>query len=129
MTAPDQTNVLKLFDLTGKVALITGGTGWLGTAFSTALAQAGARVVISSRERARAQAAADQLPSPAPGSVKHIGVELDHMDSSSIDRFGFGPGCPGLRSSQRFSSASRWASRRSISSEVRRRRRRGGIGM
>ena len=44
--------VSELFDLTEKVALVTGGTGFLGTAISQALAEAGARVVISSRERA-----------------------------------------------------------------------------
>ena len=41
--------VSELFDLSGRTALITGGTGYLGTAFSQALAEAGATVVISSR--------------------------------------------------------------------------------
>lgn len=39
-------NVKDLFDLTGKVAVVTGGSGWLGTEFSEALAQAGAKVVV-----------------------------------------------------------------------------------
>jgi len=76
----DDTCVTKLFDLTGRVALITGGTGWLGTALAQALAEAGASVVISSREQARAQAAADKLPGPA----KHFGVELDQNTEKSI---------------------------------------------
>ena len=71
-----------LFDLTGKVALITGGTGHLGSAMARALAEAGASVVVSSRERERAQAAAAALPGPA----QHHGVALDHMDPASIER-------------------------------------------
>jgi FlaA1/EpsC-like NDP-sugar epimerase len=51
-----------LFDMTGKVALVTGGTGWLGTAFCEALAEAGCSVIISSRNRERAQEAAAKLP-------------------------------------------------------------------
>ena len=40
----------ELFDLSGKVALITGATGFLGSAMSRALSEAGASVVISSRD-------------------------------------------------------------------------------
>ena len=50
--------IQELFDLSGKVALVTGGTGYLGTAFSHALAEAGASVVISSRDEARGRDAA-----------------------------------------------------------------------
>ena len=73
-------NVLAQFDLTGRTALNTGGTGWLGTAFSNALAEAGASVVIASRDRDRARAAAAKLPGDAP----HSGVELDQMNGDSV---------------------------------------------
>lgn len=76
----------QLFDLSGRTALITGGTGYLGSAFSAALAEAGATVVISSRDAARAQEAASQLPSP--GSAQHHGVALDQTSGDSI-RDGF----------------------------------------
>ena len=73
--------VRQLLDLSGKVALVTGGTGYLGSAFSAALAESGARVVISSRDKGRATAAAGRLP----GSEDHAGVELDHTDADSIE--------------------------------------------
>ena len=49
MNAYDEPTMTELFDLTGRTALITGGTGWLGTSFSRALAEAGASVVIVTR--------------------------------------------------------------------------------
>ncbi len=42
---------MSLFDLTGKVALITGSTKGIGLAIATRMAEAGARVVISSRNQ------------------------------------------------------------------------------
>lgn len=69
-----------LFDLRGKVALITGGTGYLGSAMSRALAEIGAQVVVTSRELVRAEQAAVDLP----GEQQHFGVELDHKSEESI---------------------------------------------
>ena len=76
-------HLAQLFGLTGRTALITGGTGWLGTAMASALAEAGANVVISSRDGARAQEGATQLPT-VEGS-RHFGVTLDHTDEVSLD--------------------------------------------
>ncbi len=80
-TASEPT-VQQLFDLSGKVTLVTGGTGWLGSSMCRALAEAGASVVISSRARVRAQKAADNLPQV--NGARHHGVELNHMNSGSI---------------------------------------------
>ena len=37
---------MKLFDLTGKVALVTGGNGGIGLAMAKALGEAGAKIVV-----------------------------------------------------------------------------------
>ena len=53
--------VPQLFDLTGKTALITGGSRGLGLQMAHALGEQGARVVISSRKAADLEAATAEL--------------------------------------------------------------------
>lgn len=55
--------------------MVTGATGYLGSAFAAALAEAGATIVATSRHADRAAAAADALPTPH--GQKHLGIELD----------------------------------------------------
>lgn len=80
MTEP---TIQTLFDLTGRVALITGGSGYLGQSLSKGLAEAGATVVVGSRDQDRGQRAIDELPSPH-GAVHHA-VVLDQMQESSLN--------------------------------------------
>ena len=78
--------VENLFDLTGKTCLITGASGYLGGAMARALAEAGGRVVVTSRELDRAVELAGQLPDH--NEVSHLGAVLDHMDFDELpDRF------------------------------------------
>jgi NAD(P)-dependent dehydrogenase (short-subunit alcohol dehydrogenase family) len=51
----------KLFDLTGKVALLTGASKGMGKAMAAGLAEHGARVMISSRKLDQCQATADEI--------------------------------------------------------------------
>ena len=75
--------IQKLFDLTDRVALITGGSGYLGQSLSRALAEAGATVVIGSRDQNRAQRIAQALPSP--GGAAHCAVALDQIKEASLN--------------------------------------------
>ena len=50
-----------LFDLTGKTAVVTGSTKGIGKAIARALAQHGARVVVSSRDEGRVEATRQEL--------------------------------------------------------------------
>lgn len=57
--------LLKMFDLTGRVAVVTGGGGALGGSMAQALAEAGASVVIFDYMAEAAQRAAESLPGDA----------------------------------------------------------------
>ena len=46
---------MKLFDLTGRVAIVTGGNGGIGLGLARGLAAAGASVVIAARDLAKSR--------------------------------------------------------------------------
>jgi NAD(P)-dependent dehydrogenase (short-subunit alcohol dehydrogenase family) len=75
-----ETTVQQLFDMIGQTALITGASGYLGQSMSRAMAEAGATIVVGSRDRSRAQSTADALP-----GGPHFGVELNHLLEDSIN--------------------------------------------
>lgn len=82
--ADSERTVEQLFDLSGKVALVTGASGHLGSAMVEALAEAGARVVAASRDLAKAKAVAKKLKGAEAG--RHLAVVIDHMDETSLER-------------------------------------------
>jgi gluconate 5-dehydrogenase len=83
-TLRQELRVQELFDRTGKTALITGATGYLGSALARALGEAGASVVVSSRDLGRAQQQVQTLTRDA--GQEHHAVELDYRDPESIQR-------------------------------------------
>ncbi len=68
-----------LFDLTGKAALVTGGSKGLGKAMARGFAEAGADVFISSRSEAELKAAAAEIG-------EGLNVRVEWMVADMIDR-------------------------------------------
>jgi gluconate 5-dehydrogenase len=75
--------VQNLFDLTGRTALVTGGSRGLGLQMAQALGEAGAKLVISSRKAHDLEQAAAHLR--AQGIDVHW-IEADCADEAHIDR-------------------------------------------
>jgi NAD(P)-dependent dehydrogenase (short-subunit alcohol dehydrogenase family) len=74
------THIRELFDLTGRVAVISGGNRNLGHDAAEALAEAGASVVITSRDQQRATEAAQGLARRT--GTKAVGVQLEVTDEA-----------------------------------------------
>ncbi len=66
----------KLFDLTGRVALVTGGSKGLGLAMARGFAEAGADIVICSRKPAELEAALPQILQGTKASGKWFVADL-----------------------------------------------------
>ncbi len=73
---------LDTFRLDGQVALVTGGARTLGWDMAEALGEAGAALVVTSRDAAQAETAAARLRE-APG-VEAIGFGLDVRDPGRV---------------------------------------------
>jgi NAD(P)-dependent dehydrogenase (short-subunit alcohol dehydrogenase family) len=61
MTTQPAMNVRQLLDLTGRVALITGGSMGLGRQIAEGLAEMGAHLVLCARKKERCETAAEEL--------------------------------------------------------------------
>jgi 2-deoxy-D-gluconate 3-dehydrogenase len=71
----------KMFDLTGRVALVTGGNGGIGLGMATGLAKAGATVMIAGRNAAKNDAAVAGLRALG---AKAESIAVDVTDPASI---------------------------------------------
>ena len=71
---------MSLFDLSGRVAIVTGGNGGIGLGMARGLAAAGAAIVVAARNRAKSEAAVAEL---AGTGVRSAFIPLDVADPAS----------------------------------------------
>ena len=71
---------MKLFDLTGRVALVTGGNSGIGLGMAEGLAQAGAAIVVAGRQKGKNAEAVKALTEIG---AKAIAVEGDVADDAA----------------------------------------------
>ena len=72
-----------LFDLTGKVAIVTGGNGGIGLGIAEGLAAAGSHVVVAARDETKTEQALARIGALG---VKAVGVSTDVADEASVAR-------------------------------------------
>ena len=84
---------MNLFNLNGKVAVVTGGNGGIGLGISRTLSQAGARIVIAARNKDKSQQALQELRKTGADAIS-INVDVANKDSvetlveSTVNQFG-----------------------------------------
>jgi 2-deoxy-D-gluconate 3-dehydrogenase len=72
---------MKLFDLSGKVAIVTGGNGGIGLGMVRGLAEAGAAIAVVGRNEAKSAVAVAEL---ARSGSKAISVGADVTDKNAV---------------------------------------------
>ena len=83
-----------LFNLSGRVALVTGGSKGLGLAMARGFAEAGADVVIASRHEDELRAAADKITSGLKTKVAYVVAdvtkrsETERLAKEALSKFG-----------------------------------------
>src|SRR5947209_1428915 len=83
-----------LFDLSGKVALVTGGSKGLGKAMARAFAEAGADVVISSRHEDELRAALAEIVQGTGRRGQYVVADLarraeaERLAAAALQAFG-----------------------------------------
>jgi NAD(P)-dependent dehydrogenase (short-subunit alcohol dehydrogenase family) len=88
------TDAQQRFDLTGKVAIVTGSTKGIGRAMASGLAQAGASVVVSSRKQELCEKVASEIEAEtrvdALGLACHVGDwdAIPGFVDAVVERFG-----------------------------------------
>src|SRR5271155_4178533 len=75
-------NVKQLFDLSGRVAIITGGSIGLGRQMAEGLAEMGASLVLCARKKERCQQAAEELQQAM--GVKTLALACDVKNPASV---------------------------------------------
>ncbi|MEE9599401.1 MAG: oxidoreductase [Anaerolineales bacterium] len=76
----------KIPDLTGKVIVITGANSGIGFEAAKEFARKGARIILASRNKNKAEAALSQIQTEIPGSQAEI-LQLDLANLRSVQQF------------------------------------------
>ena len=71
----------KIFDLSGRVAIVTGGNGGIGLGMARGLADAGADIAVVGRNEAKSKAAVGEL---RQRGVRAIAVVTDVTDKAAV---------------------------------------------
>jgi 2-deoxy-D-gluconate 3-dehydrogenase len=84
---------MKLFDLGGRVAIVTGGNGGIGLGMARGLAQAGAAVLVAGRNAQKSASAVKELEAlGARAAAVEVDVQREAscraMVQAAVDRFG-----------------------------------------
>ena len=74
---------MDLFDLHGKVAIVTGGNGGIGLGIAQGLGQAGADVAVAARNAEKTRLAVEELNALG---VRAIGLQADVTDAAQVRR-------------------------------------------
>ena len=74
----------QLFDLTGKIAVVTGSTKGIGRAIATELARQGARVVICSRKAPACEEVAAAINAECPGHAVAIPANISRREDLDL---------------------------------------------
>src|SRR3954468_3974090 len=75
-------NPTELFDLSGRVAVVTGGGTGIGRQMAEGLAEMGADLVLCARNAERCEAAAEEIA--AATGVRALGLACDARDPEAI---------------------------------------------
>jgi len=76
-------SIFQQFDLSGRTALITGGSSGIGEAMAEALGQAGARIILVARRKPQLEEARERLGSKRVNVISCILADLESLDASS----------------------------------------------
>ncbi|KZD21460.1 SDR family NAD(P)-dependent oxidoreductase [Tardiphaga robiniae] len=71
-----------LFDLSGKVAVVTGGNGGIGLGMARGLAQAGATIAVVGRNQTKSEDAVAEL---TKSGAKAVAIAADVTDKTAVD--------------------------------------------
>ena len=83
-TTPLKADELQRFRLDGRVAIVTGGTGGIGSRVCQALGRVGAQIVVHGRDEARTQALAAELREEGIAAIAVLGDLTRRADADRL---------------------------------------------